>query len=376
MHYDKTRDYGFELYGTANYDFYHKTGLGENNGGRRDADDLTPLPGNSKRINEIGTGDSWLLRYDRSVTKDAAKFLENRKADDKPFFFMTGYLAPHFPLIVPEEYWEKYRGKIPLPELPPNNDENLPLNYKHLQTAFNIEGLDPEITTKAREIYYGLTNWFDGQIGELLDAFEENTEVKDNTIIIYTSDHGESMGEHGLWWKNTMYDCSSKVPLIVSWPKKWKGNQRRTEVCSLLDVVQTINDIGQAKTPDDWDGDSLLPLLNDPSANWDNEVICEYYGHNVASGYTMLRKDNFKYVYHTSPKKGYPEVFELYDVKSDPKELKNLANDTAYQSIKEKLHKRLMEKLTEHPNESEKRCRADYIKGYNRTGFKNPNPFA
>jgi len=374
MHYDKTRDYNFDLYGSLKYEFYHKTGFGESGGGRRNPDDLDPLQGISSRIEEMKPGESWIHRHDRSVATDTIRFLENRRPDDKPFFFMSGFLAPHFPLIVPEEYLAKYRGKIPLPELPEENDKNLPLNYKHLQIGFNVENLDDETVTKARELYYGLTDWFDGQVGSVLDALEDSS-LRDNTIVIYTSDHGEMMGEHGLWWKNCMYEGAAKVPLIVSWPERWAGGQRRTEVCSLLDVVQTVLDLGGARTPGDWDGDSLRGVLDGKQKDWKNEAVSEYYGHHVASGYVMLRKDNFKYVYHTKPGDSHPAEQELYDLDRDPDEHHNLAGLPAYQTIMDGLQQSLLSQLPEHPEETEKRCREDYRKGYNRTGNRDPNPF-
>lgn len=374
MHYDKTRDYGFNLYGSLKYEFYHKTGKGGAGGGRRDPDNLEPLPGNSDRIEEIGAGESPIIRHDRSVAKDTVRFLKHRQATDKPFFFVSGFLAPHFPLIVPQPYWDKYRGRIPLPNLMPGNEARLPLNYRHLQIGFNVEGLDAETVRAGREVYYGLTEWFDKRVGEVLDALD-SSEVGENTIVIYTSDHGEMMGEHGLWWKNCMYEASAKIPLIVSWPANRNGGQRRSEVCSLLDVVQTVLDLGGAQAPLDWDGISLRKVLSGECSDWANEAISEYYGHHVASGYVMLRKDNLKYVYHVAADADHAEEFELYDLDRDPGEHFNLAGLPAYATIQQNLHARLLAKLPEHPEITESRCREMYRRGYGRTGHRDPNPF-
>jgi choline-sulfatase len=174
------------------------------------------------------------------------------------------------------------------------------------------------------------------------------------------------MGEHGMWWKNCMYDHSAKVPLIVSFPARWKGGQRRTKACSLVDVVQTIAELGGADVPDDWDGDSMVQWLDKPDAKWKDMAVSEYYAHNIASGYSMIRMGRFKYVYHTAPDEKHPVERELYDMQADPGEFKNLANDPKYKSRIEKMHSALIKQVGEHPDKTEIRCRADLAEGYKR----------
>jgi len=189
-----------------------------------------------------------------------------------------------------------------MPVIPPGHLESQPLNYKHLRIGFHVENGPPEIVRKGRELYHGLTQWLDEQIGRLLAALQKSG-LGENTVVIYTTDHGENMGEHGLWWKNCIYQHAAHVPLIVSWPARWKGGQRRTEACSLLNVVQTIAELGGAKAPPDRNGASLSKWLQNPTTHWKDTAVSEYYAHNIASRCAMLRAGEYKYVYHTPPDK-------------------------------------------------------------------------
>jgi choline-sulfatase len=199
MHYDSTRRYCFREIPTGR-NIYSKTGRGN----RRKADNLKPKAGITRRFNNFRPGDkSIVLELDKKVTNEVVDFLKKRQSNDKPFFMLAGYLSPHFPLIVPQRYWDQYKGKVPMPVIPKGHLESLPLNYKHLRIAFNVEDAPDDVVRKGRELYYGLTHWLDEQIGRVIDAVAES-EFAENTIIIYTTDHGENMGEHGMWWKNCM----------------------------------------------------------------------------------------------------------------------------------------------------------------------------
>ncbi len=362
MHYDRTRRYGFtEVGGNMNNHVKHGRGT------RRPPNYLEIQDGKiSSRFNDFHVGEqSNILDHDLRVTKGTVDFLAERKPGDKPFFMIAGYLAPHFPLIVPEKYWRNYEGRVPMPEIPPGHLESLPLNYRHLRAGFAVTDVDPAVVKKGRELYYGLTEWLDEQIGQVLTQLEKSG-LADDTVVIYTTDHGENMGEHGLWWKNCMFEHAARVPLIVHWPARWKGPQQRVGACSLVDVVQTIAELGGAKTPADWNGDSLCAWMDDAGTLWKDQAISEYYGHNIASGFVMFRKGTLKYVYHTPPDERYPAERELYDLKADPGEFKNLAKDPAYQQTIERLHRQMVEELGEDPDRTEQRCRADYAKGYAR----------
>lgn len=361
MHIAEGRNYGFIQIGSFNN--HHKTGKGNRIG----ADDFKPSGKLSGRFDDFHTGNkSSIMQHDSAVTEGAIDFLKKRKTGDKPFFLTVGYLAPHFPLIVPEKYWDEYKDKVQMPNIPPGHLDSLPLNYKHLRNGFQVENVPDDIVKKGRELYYGLTQWMDEQVGQVFGALKESG-FAENTIVIYTTDHGENMGEHGLWWKNCLFDTTARVPLIVNWPKKWKGSSRRTGACSLVDVASTIVDMGGGKAPADWDGMSMLQWLDKPDALWKDMAITEYYAHHISSGYVMIRKGKFKYVYHTPPDSSHPAERELYDLEKDPGELKNLAKDSAFDSKIAEMHDLLLKELRESPDDTEKRCRANYAKGYSET---------
>ncbi|HQB72567.1 MAG TPA: sulfatase-like hydrolase/transferase [Verrucomicrobiota bacterium] len=359
MHYDAACRYGFTETG-GNMNRSQMTGLGR----RRPADELQSAPGYSDRFQDFRTGEaSGPMKHDQAVTAGAREFLRQRQPGGKPFFLLVGYLAPHFPLIVPEPYWAQYRGKVPLPEIPEGFLAGLPLNYQHLRVGFHYENVPPELVRKGRELYYGLTEWMDAEVGKVLKALAASAAAS-NTVVIYTADHGENMGEHGLWWKNCVYDSAARVPLIVSWPERWPGGQRRAGVCSLVDVVQTIADLGGARTPADWNGNSLAPVLANGGAPWKDRAVSEYYAHHVASGYAMIRAGQYKYVYHAAPDARHPAQRELYDLQVDPGEFRNLALHPEQKARVEQLHAALVREIGEDPEVTEQRCRRDIAQGY------------
>ena len=364
MHYDATRRYGFRDVG-GNMNRSRKTGRG----GRRDPDNLAERPGFSGRFNQFYPAETGgVMPHDLAVTKGTVEYLRSWKPADKPFFLIAGYLAPHFPLIVPRKYWDVYKDKVPMPNIPAGHLEGQVRNYKHLRVGFHVENVPPEIVKKGRELYYGLTQWLDEQIGQVLAALAESPAAAD-TVVIYTSDHGENIGEHGLWWKNCVYDSAARVPLIASSPSRWKAGQRRGGACSLVDVVKTIADLGGAKVPADWDGDSMADWLDPPrraGAKWKDQAVSEYYAHNIASGYAMIRQGKYKYVYHAPADADHPAERELYDLSADPGEFTNLAAAPDQAERIKAMHAALTAEVGEDPDKTELRCRAEYAKGYER----------
>lgn len=366
QHYDYSRRYGFKEIG-GNFNNNYKTG----HGGRRDPDNLKPKK-LSNRFEDFHPGDHGSsVEHDRRVTTGAVEFLSKRGADEKPFFLYAGYLTPHFPLVVPAEDFNHYKGKIDLPNIPPGHLDRLPLNYKHLRVGFGVVGVPDDTVRRGRELYYGLVEWFDNEVGKLLTTLRANKAIAENTIIVYASDHGENMGEHGLWWKNDMFEHAAHVPLVVSWPKRWTGGQRRTSTCSHLDLVKTLCDIGGGNTPDDWNGDSMLAYLDDGKSKWKDFAVSEYYAHNIASGYVMSRSANWKYTYHTVMDKDHPAERELYDLSTDPGEFTNLAAKPEHADLIKTMHARMVKEVGADPDETEQRARHELAKGYDR---KDPPP--
>jgi choline-sulfatase len=367
QHYDYTRRYGFtEVGGNFNNNF--KTGLGNRRPPTAIAEKKI-----SGRFKDFHPGDTNpVLEHDRKVTAGAVNFLSKRQAGDKPFFLFTGFLAPHFPLVVPEEYYQRYKGRIDMPDIPAGLLDSLPLNYQLLRAGFGEIGLSDETIQTGRELYYGMTDWIDGEIGKVIAPLRTNKDLADNTVIIYCSDHGENMGEHGMWWKNCMYDSATRVPLIVSWPERWAAGQRRSGASSHLDLVKTLVDIGGGHAPDDWNGDSMLPRLDDPKQSWKDYAVSEYYAHNIGSGYVMARSGPWKYTYHSVIDADHPAQRQLFNLTDDPHELTNLADRPEHAQRIAEMHQRMVAEIGGEPDATEQRARIQLAQGYHRTDKKPP----
>jgi choline-sulfatase len=360
-------------YGLATYTAEKKLVLPKNRNNK--AEDITPKQ--RKRVqadlfkdngNEIGKeftpigvdAEDMKTFVDVKKRDDAISFIQERKMEDKPFFLIVGFMAPHYPLVSTAVLVAKYKDKVQKPDLPEGYVDKLPLNYKHLRNERQLEKVPPEIVKLGRESYYARVEWIDQQIGQVLDAVSKSP-LADNTIIIYTADHGENIGEHGLWWKNSLYDTSANVPLIISWPGRWKGGQKRAEACASVDLVQTMAELGGIKVPSDWDGTSMVPWLDNPTYKWKNMAVSEYYAGYTSSGIAMIRKGNLKYVYHTRADEKHGPEIELFDLSNDPKELNNLSKEVKYSQTIKSMHAGLVKELGEDPEETEGRWRAGAI---------------
>ena len=282
-----------------------------------------PLAVSDRLTKDTGPGDTVHQRFDDEAARRAVTYLLDGDRHEQPWAMCVGIFAPHFPFRVrPEYYYGYYPEHADLPRTP-----TLPLDESHPQTHrlrdhFQAENITEEQIRVARAAYYGLTEFGDDKIGEILAAVDANG-LANNTIVVYTSDHGESLGEHGLWYKCTFYDPSTRVPLIVRWPGVVKPGSRHKQVTSLLDLVQTMLDVAGAD-PGDTDGVSLAPLLRGDAEDDDGEAFSEYHAHGTTTPGRMLRRGRYKLNYYL----GDPP--ELFDLEADPDELTDLASNPAH----------------------------------------------
>ena len=187
----------------------------------------------------------------------------------------------------------------------------------------------------AHAAYYGLVSYLDEKIGRLLDALEE-TGQRQNTVVVYVSDHGELLGEHGLWHKCCFYEGSVHIPLIISWPGYLPAGRRVREVVSLVDLTATLLDLAEAPAVASLDGSSLLPLACGEDTTWRNDALSEFYADGSTRPWAMLRRGRYKLVY------SHEEAPELYDLETDPQEMHDLATDPACWEIREELIEQLL----------------------------------
>jgi len=287
--------------------------------------------GHRKRLEEAGPGDYTYQHYDDCVATRTVEYLSEPERKEKPWALCVGLITPHFPLIVREKYWRQYYPRhADLPEIPEGHLENLHPQSKRMREFFALEGATEEQTRRGRAAYYGLITFADERIGQILDELERSG-LDENTIVVYTSDHGEMAGEHGLWWKCSFYEGSSRIPLIVSWPKRFKPGRRQT-VTSLVDLTRTLIDLGGGEANDqDLDGRTLTGILDGAEPDDEGVAFSEYYAHGTDRPNRMVRRGRYKLNFYLG------EPVELYDLENDPQEFNDLSADPAHVAVRDEL---------------------------------------
>ncbi len=280
----------------------------------------------------VGPGDSAYTNYDAAVTERTINWIKDRDAA-QPWCLYVGLVAPHFPLVVPQEFYDLYPpNSLPPTKLRPSD------GYQRHPWVEKQNGLDrsedkfqsEEERLAAISAYYGLVTWLDHNIGQILGALGD-AGLSDDTTVVYTSDHGDNVGARGLWGKSNMYEESAAIPLIMAGPEVKQGVSE-TPV-SLVDLSATITDHFGEKL-DDAPGRSLYEIAaeaDDP----EREVFSEYHAAGAVTGAFMLRKGRWKLIHYVGFE---PELFDLQD---DPEELTSRAADPACANILADLMDRL-----------------------------------
>ncbi len=284
------------------------------------------------------------IDYDDEVEYHALQKLYDlaRVPNASPFFLTVSFTHPHPPFVAPQQYWDMYNSdEIDHPKVPEIPFEQLDEHSQWLYTA-HAQGqhhLTPERVRNARQAYYGMITYTDAKIGRIMQTLKE-LGLDDNTLVVLAGDHGEMLGERGMWYKQTFFEWSVRVPLIVSMPQRFKPGRVAAHV-SLVDLLPTFLDISKnqhsIEPVDPLDGKSLLPLLDGTEANADRCVISEYSSEGVCAASRMVRLGRYKYIYT------YQLAPMLFDLDSDPDELTNLAGQPAYASVQEALHAKAIE---------------------------------
>ena len=255
-----------------------------------------------------------------------------RAPEDTPFCLVTAFIHPHDPYATRQKYWDMYdHDAIDLPRTPAMPREALD---PHSQRIFDGLAADEFDTTEndirnARHAYFGNVTYFDEQVGRLVAALED-TGLADNTVIIVTSDHGDMLGERGLWAKMSWFEDSARVPLIIKGPGVPAGKRIANPV-SHVDLLPTLTDLAassgagpEPKFADKLDGRSLMHLIAGDGTGDADLTIGEYMGECAAAPVIMMRHGNLKYI-HTPT-----DPDQLYDVDADPDERTNLATNSRF----------------------------------------------
>ena len=301
-------------------------------------DPPVPLPGADLMAKRIGAGETDYTAYDREITQLTCDWIRAAAArnHDKPWLLYVGLVAPHFPLIAPQEFYDLYNG-VELPEPRQYAEADRPRHpvLDVLRASSNYDdGFDAEKVRVARQAYYGLVSFLDHNIGLILEALRDSGQM-DDTRVIYTSDHGDNIGHRGLWGKSVMYEDSVAVPLIAAGPDFPQGLRVETPT-SLVDLHPTLVAFtGGVEDPEDagLPGENLSARFDDPLA--DREVFSEYHDWSAITGMFMLRTLNWKIVRYP----GYAD--QLFDMQSDPLEQTDLAADPAHAQVLSDMQARL-----------------------------------
>jgi uncharacterized sulfatase len=266
---------------------------------------------------------------DGKVAAEVIKLLEENK--DRPFFLAAGFYRPHCPYVAPKKYFDLYPlGQITLPKEPAGHREKLLKPAMASTNPYPVFGVTEEQAREAKRAYYATITFVDAQVGKLLDALDR-LKLADRTIVVFWSDHGYLVGEHGLWMKQSLFEESARVPLIIAAPGQKARGQASPRTVELLDLYPTLADLAGLQPPKGLHGASLTPLLDDPAAAWQRPAFTQVWrgtfpGHSV-------RTERWRYTEWANGKQGV----ELYDHNADPHEYTNLASDPKYAAVVQEL---------------------------------------
>ena len=275
-----------------------------------------PYDAAAELARDVGTGETDYTRYDRAVTQAAVDWLTDQAGKSEKWAAFVSLVSPHYPLIAPDPFAAFYdHANIDEPiayaaDARPQHPE-----LDRVAAFYDYDRFfDAKRVPQARAAYYGLVSFMDACVGQILGALEASGQA-DETLVIYVSDHGDMLGDHGFWTKQVMYEGSAGVPMIISGPGVEAG-RRVTTAASLLDLAPTATEVTASKA---WDGPGRS-LLNNASDEDDSDrtVFSEYHDGGSTTGTFMVRWSHWKYVHYVN------EAPQLFDLEKDPQELDDL----------------------------------------------------
>jgi choline-sulfatase len=276
------------------------------------------------------------LDFDEAVAFQANRKLYDlvRGDDDRPFCLLVSFTHPHDPFAITPEYWDRYdHAEIDLPRTPALPFDQLD---PHSQRLYQVSAMHQYAQTeerirRARQAYYGMISYIDDKVGQLMQTLAA-TGLQENTIIIFTADHGEMLGERGLWYKMSFFEWSARVPLIIVGPGRF-APRRVTPAVSLVDLLPTLVELAGTETPvvARLDGHSLVPLLQGPAGLAADTVFAEILGEGAIAPCLMIRRGPHKFIYSE------PDPDQLFDLVADPDEGHNLAGQPEYETLRQRF---------------------------------------
>ncbi|MDV7142820.1 sulfatase-like hydrolase/transferase [Tropicimonas sp. TH_r6] len=281
-----------------------------------------------------------------------AKCWIDRYPGNEPFFLQVGIPGPHPPYDPTQEYLDKYQGRDLPDPIPADDIDEQPSAYQKLRQHHLEDDADgivhltnptPEQARRQRLHYYANVSMIDDQVGQIIEALDRRG-VLEETVVIFTSDHGDSLTDHGHSQKWNMYESTVHVPAIVSWPSRFDGGRRLGDLVNLFDFGPTILELAGIEVPDWMEAQSLIPLMNGEQEDRPR-VFCEHSNDALLEGtrmVTMVREGDFKLVHFVDSEEG-----QLFNLASDPQELENLWLDPGHADTRRRLVDEILRWRTE-----------------------------
>jgi iduronate 2-sulfatase len=298
---------------------------------------LTPKRGLGAALAWLEADGSDDEQTDGMIANEAVKLIETNK--EKPFFIAAGFFRPHCPYVAPKKYFDLYPIEaIALPDEPPEHFKNIP--KAALWTDPLYWGLDPQQRKQVIRAYYASISFMDAQVGKILDALDKNG-LWDNTVVVFVSDHGYLLSEHGQWMKYSLFEESARVPFMISAPGAQGNGNSSDRVVELIDLYPTLAKLCELQAPEYLQGKDLTPLLKDPSREWDVAGYTQVLG---SPGQYMARSVRTERWRYTEWGDNGSFGVELYDHRKDPHEYKNLSEDRRFERLRTTMHGMLTDK--------------------------------
>jgi len=310
----------------------------------------------------LGPGETRYTQYDRDITAAAVAWLEQRQRDNAPpWVLFVSFICPHFPLSAPQQFYDLYQD-VDLPQ-PYDCDPATQLKHPVIDQMRRFwdyaDHFDQDSEKTGLRNYYALCSFLDDNVTQVLAALDRSGQAA-NTQIIYTSDHGDLTGNHGIWGKCYMYENSVGIPMSLSGPGI-ESSVNETPV-SLIDLAATIEHAvhGEVREAEhNWRSRPLQTFINRPAP--DRPVLSEYHDGGSPCGIFMLRMGRWKYLYFAEDN---PPL--LFDLEKDPRELVNLAENPAHTGILADLQQQLLQILD--PEEVNRQAFADQTRMIEKLG--------
>ncbi|HEY1328016.1 MAG TPA: sulfatase-like hydrolase/transferase [Casimicrobiaceae bacterium] len=298
-------------------------------------------------LERSGVGQSAYQVKDIATTRAACAFLERaaaarRTGRGEPFSLTVGFLLPHPPYVAWRDDYARFDGRVPPPRYTTPPDAPHPWEAWWRDNR-GIADVANDVVMRARTAYYGLVHRLDALIGEVLSSLEANG-FADDTLVVYTTDHGDQLGERGLFWKHALYEDSIRVPLVMRWPGRLPRGERRAQVVNLVDAAATMIDaLGGSPLPHGR-GRSLLPIARDSAATWHDETFVEHCTDVVppwTGGRAVQQRavidGRWKLIVHGG------EPPQLFDLSADPWERRDVASDPRRAAVRDTLMARVLD---------------------------------